>query len=162
MNDRIKEQMLEELSEAQKMLEKKTEIHGRMIKKLQMLIANEGLFSQIIDYFPYPIAIFSPQYTLVMVNKAFAEETKMWPVNLEKGAVRLLQYRTDNMQLAAAVRQVFSGSTSFLEDIKYPFTMFSGIPQCRDLQSDRFSRAVIFPVPADDVKIDHAVIVFMP
>ena len=91
MNDRIKEQMLEELSEAQKMLEKKTEIHGRMIKKLQMLIANEGLFSQIIDYFPYPIAIFSPQYTLVMVNKAFAEETKMWPVDLEKGAVRLLQ-----------------------------------------------------------------------
>jgi PAS domain-containing protein len=77
MGDKMKEQLLEELAEVQKMLEEKTEIQGHMIRKFQLLIENEGLFSQIIDFFPYPIAIFTPQHTLTMVNKAFAAETKM-------------------------------------------------------------------------------------
>ena len=64
-----------------------------MIRKFQMLIANDGLFSQIIDFFTYPIAIFTPHYTLTMVNKAFAAETKTRFMNLEKGAVRILQYK---------------------------------------------------------------------
>jgi hypothetical protein len=72
MSDKTKEQLLEELTEVQKMLEERTEIQGQMIRKFQLLIANEGLFSQIIDFFPYPIAIFTPQYTLTMVNTAFA------------------------------------------------------------------------------------------
>ncbi|NLV35412.1 MAG: hypothetical protein GXY17_01895, partial [Clostridiaceae bacterium] len=64
MGDKTKEQLLEELSEVQKMLEEKTETQGKMIKRFQMLVSNEALFSQIIDFFPYPIAIFTPQYTL--------------------------------------------------------------------------------------------------
>jgi AraC family transcriptional regulator len=122
-----KEQLLEELAEVQKMLEEKTEIQGQMIKKFQMLIANDGLFSQIIDFFPYPIAIFTPQYTLAMVNKAFAAETKTQFKNLEKGTVRILQYKINDTQLAAAVTRVFAGDTFFLEDLKNPFSMFSGI-----------------------------------
>lgn len=51
MGDKTKEQLLKELSEVQEMLEEKTEAQGRMIKKFQMLIANEGLFSRIIDFF---------------------------------------------------------------------------------------------------------------
>jgi hypothetical protein len=45
---------------------------------------------------------------------------------------------------------------------KNPFSMFSGITRQSALQSDRFNKAVIFPVPADDAKITHGVIVFMP
>ena len=113
MGDKTKKQLLEELSEVQKMLEEKTEAQGHMIRKFQMLIANEGLFSQIIDFFPYPIAIFTPQYTLSIVNKAFAAETKTRFRDLEKGAVRILQYKINDMRLAAAVRKVFAGDTFF-------------------------------------------------
>ncbi len=42
------------------------------------------LFPQIIDFLPYPIAIFTPQYTLVMINKAFAKAVKMRFINAEK------------------------------------------------------------------------------
>lgn len=161
MGDRTKEQLLEELSAVQKMLEEKTETQGHMIRKFQMLIANEGLFSQIIDFFPYPIAIFTPQYTLVMVNKAFAAETKTRFMNLEKGAVRILQYKIDNVQLAAAVTQVFNGDTFFLEELKNPFSMFSGITRQSAPPPDCFNKAIIFPVPADDAEITHGVIVFM-
>jgi|LFRM01.1.fsa_nt_gb hypothetical protein len=157
-----KEQLLEELAEVQKMLEEKTEIQGQMIKKFQMLIANDGLFSQIIDFFPYPIAIFTPQYTLAIVNQAFAAEAKTQFMNLEKRTVRILQHKINNIQLAAAVRGVFAGNTFFLEDLKNPFSMFSGIMQQSAAEPDRFNRVIIFPVPAYDAKITHGVIVFLP
>lgn len=162
MDDKTKKQLLEELSEVQRMLEEKTEAQGHMIRKLQMLIANEGLFSQIIDFFPYPIAIVTPQYTLAIVNKAFAAETKTLFRDLEKGAVRILQYKINDMRLAAAVRKVFAGDTAFLEDLKDPFSMFSGIARQSAPQPGRFHKTVIFPVAANDAKVTHGVIMFMP
>jgi len=162
MGSKTKEQLLEELSEVQKMLEERTETQGQMIKRFQTLIENEGLFSQIINFFPYPLAIFTPQYTVAIINKAFADETKTQFINLEKGAVRILQHKINDMRLAAAITGVFAGNTFFLEDLKNPFSMFSGITQQRAAEPDRFNRAVIFPVPADDAEITHGVIVFMP
>jgi hypothetical protein len=161
MGDKMKEQLLEELSKAQKILEERTKTQGHMIRKLQMLIANEGLFSQIIDFFPYPIAIFTPQYTVAMVNKAFAAETKTQFLNLEKGSAHILQYRIEDMRLTAAVKQVFKGNTFFLEDVKNPFSMFAGIAQQSVIQPDSFHKAIIFPVLAYDAEITHGVIVFM-
>ena len=133
-----------------------------MIKRLQTLIETEGLFFQIMNFLPYPFAIFTPPYTVPIINKAFAEETKTRFINLEKGAVRILQHKINDMRLAAAITGVFAGNTFFLEDLKNPFSMFSGITQQRAAEPDRFNRAVIFPVPADDAEITHGVIVFMP
>jgi hypothetical protein len=162
MGGKTKEQLLEELSEVQKMLEERTETQGQMIKRFQTLIENEGLFSQIIDFLPYPLAIFTPQYTLAMTNKAFTAETKTRVMYPEKGAARILQHKINDMRLAAAITGVFAGDTFFLEDLKNPFSMFSEITQQSAAEPGRFSRAVIFPVTADDAKITHGVIVFMP
>lgn len=162
MGGKTKEQLLEELLEVQKMLEERTETQGQMIKKFQTLIENEGLFSQIIDFLPYPLAVFTPQYTLAMTNKAFAEETKTRVMYPEKGAARILQHKINDMRLAAAVTGAFAGDTFFLEDVKNPFSMFSRITQQNAAQSDRFNRIIIFPVTADDAKITHGVIVLMP
>ena len=161
MGGKTKEQLLEELSEVQKMLEERTETQGQMIKRFKTLIENEGLFSQIIDFLPYPLAIFTPQYTLAMTNKAFAAETKTLVMYPEKGAARILQHKINDVRLADAITGVFAGDTFFLEDLKNPFSMFSGIAQQSAPQHDRFHKAVIFPVPADDAEITHGVIVFM-
>ena len=160
MTDKTKEKLLEELLNVQKMLEERTETQGQMIKRFQRLVANEGLFSQVIDFFPYPIAIFTPEYSLTLVNKAFEAETKT-QVSPEQKDVRILPYKIDNVQLATGITRVFDGETSFFEDLKNPFAMFSGI-EVSELQANRFSKAVIFPVPSDDVRITHGVIVFMP
>ncbi|MDD4089845.1 MAG: hypothetical protein PHP29_09170 [Tissierellia bacterium] len=117
-----------------------------------------GLF----DFLPYPIAIFTPQYTLAIVNKAFTAETKIRFTNLEKENARILQYKIDDGRLTAAVLKVFNGDTFFLEDVKKPFSMFSGISKQDTLHPERFKRVVVFPVPADDDEITHGVIVFMP
>jgi hypothetical protein len=162
MGDKTKDQLIKELSEVQKMLEERTEAQGRMIRRFQMLMANDSLFSQIIDFFPYPIAIFTPQYTLFLVNKAFTAETKIRLTMAENKVVRILQYKTDDMQLAAAITSVFSGKTSILESLKSPFSIFSEFKQQNGPQPGRFTKAVIFPVSADDAAISHGVIVFMP
>lgn len=162
MGGKTKEQLLEELSEVQKILEERTETQGQMIKRFQTLIENEGLFFQIIDFFPYPLAIFTPQYTLAMANKAFTAETKTRVMYPEKGAARILQHKISDIQLATAVRGVFAGNTFYLEDLNNPFSMFSGITKQSAAEPDRFNRVVIFPVPADDAEITHGVIVFMP
>ncbi|MGI6452105.1 MAG: hypothetical protein ACOX0E_01290 [Syntrophomonadaceae bacterium] len=161
MGEKTKEQLLEELSKVQQMVEEKTEIHGHMVRKFQMLIKNDGLFSQIVDCFPYPIAIFTAQYKLTLVNQAFAAEIKIRFKNSEKTSLRILQYKIDDTQLAAALVKVFAGNTSFLEGLRNPLSMFSGITQHKVLPSDRFRKAVIFPVPSD-AEITHGVIVFMP
>jgi hypothetical protein len=161
MGEKTKEQLLDELTEVQKMLEKRTKIQGQMIRELKLLIANELLFSQIIDFFPYPIAIFTPEYTLAMVNKAFSAEAERLAKSPEESPVKILQYKIDNIQLASAVKKVFAGYTFFIEDLKDPFSMFSGI-EVQSPQPGPFNKAVIFPVSADDVEITHGVIVFMP
>ena len=101
---KTKEQLLEELTEVQKMLVKRTEIQGHMIRKLQLLIANEGLFSQVIDLFPYPLVIFTPQYTLTMTNKAFDAEIKTLGMYPPEGPARILKRKINDIQLAAALK----------------------------------------------------------
>lgn len=162
MSEKTKEELLAELLEIQKILEEKAEMQGHMIRKFQMLIANEGLFSQIIDFFPYPIAIFTPQYTLEMVNKAFVAETNKRFKDLEKGTSRILQYRACDTQLTIAVRQIFAGETFFLQELENPLSLFSESMQESKQLPDPFSKAVIFAVPAEESEIMHGVIVFMP
>ena len=58
--------------------------------------------------------------------------------------------------------KVFNGNTYFLEGLKNPFSIFSGITEQSSEVPDRYNRSVIFPVPIDDDKITHGVIVFMP
>jgi len=162
MGEKSKEQLLDELAEVQKMLEERTEIHGQMIRELKLLIENELLFSQIIDLFPYPIVIFTPQYRVIMVNKIFASEAKMLGKNSGEEEVRILKHRIEDTQLVTALTRVFDETIFFLEDLKKPFSMFSGIAPQIVLHPGRFNSAVVFPVPADDGGITHAVIVFMP
>ena len=162
MGDQTIEQLLNELAEVQNMPAKRPEVQGQMIRKLQLLLANDGLFSQIINFFPYPIAIFTPQFTLVMTNRAFEEETKALGINQEIAVVQIFQHKIDDMRLATAITQVFTGDTFFLEDLKNPFSMFSGTMQQCVPQPDRCQKAIIFPIPAGDAEISHGVIVFMP
>lgn len=142
MDDKIKGQLLQELS--------------------QTLSTGKGLYSQIIDFFPYPIAIITPDHRVTMVNKAFAAETKTRSEAWETGNSRILQYNIRDIRIAAAVRNVFEGVNFYYEDAKDAFSMFSGIPKQSYPPPDRYREVLIFPVPAENKTITHGVIVFMP
>lgn len=113
---------------------------------------------QLLDFFPYPIAIFTPQYALTI----FVSEIKTQGMELENGAIRILKHKIDDVRLAAAVTRVFGGDTFFLEDLKNPFSMFSGLAHQSASQPVHYNKAVIFSVSAGDAEITYGVIVFMP
>lgn len=161
MGDKKKEQLLEELLEVQKMLET-SEAQGQMIKKLQIHITNEDLHSKVINFFPYPLAIFTPQYTVAMANNAFIAEVKIAGIVLGKEAIHIFQYKINDIQLVAAITGVFAGETYFLKDLKSPFSMFSETMQPGASELDRFHRSIVFPVQANDGEITYGVIVLMP
>lgn len=45
-----------------------------IMSSFQSLLGNEELFAKVIECFPYPIQIYAPDGTSVMVNKAMLDE----------------------------------------------------------------------------------------
>ncbi len=160
MGEKTKEQLLAKLLEIQKMLEEKVAFQDHMIKKFQMLTSNEGLFHQIIDYCPYPIAVFTQQGTLVAANNALIKETKIKYKDLAEGKCNIYERNSDNFQLVNAARQVFTGKTFFLENLKNPLAIFSETKRGSESPSKNFERAIVFSISDDDGKITHGVVVF--
>ena len=160
MGEKTKEQLLAELLELQKELEEKVQYHDQMIRRFQMLTANEGLFSQIIDFCPYPIAVFTPQGILETVNNAFAAETGANPEDLGAGRLNIYHCISDNIALTSAIRQAFAGETCFLDDLKYPLVPFSKEKRKEDSATKNYRKAIVFPIPAEDDLMTHGVAVF--
>lgn len=50
--------------------------HGRngLIGSFHMLHDNEELLAKVIDFFPYPLQVYAPDGTSVLVNKALLDE----------------------------------------------------------------------------------------
>lgn len=160
MDEKTKEQLLLELMEIQKMLEEKVEIQDHLIKRFQMLTSNEGLFSQIIDYCPYPIAVFTQQGALITANNVLFKEAKIKCKDLEEGKCNIFKHNSGNIQLINAVKQVFTGKTFLLESLKNPLSIFSGTKRENELPSKNFEKAIVFPIFAHDGKVTHGVVVF--
>lgn len=160
MGEKTKEQLLFELLEIQKTLEKKVEIQDHMIKRFQMLTSNEGLFSQIIDYCPYPIAVFTKQGNLITANHALLKEGAIKLKDLEAGKCNIFMHNSGNIQLINAAKQVFTGKTFLLEGLKDPLSLFTGTSMEDGSPIKNYEKAIIFPVLADDGKVTHGVVVF--
>ena len=160
MGEKTKEQLLSELLELQKELEEKVQYHDQMIRRFQMLTANEGLFSQIIDFCPYPIAVFTPQGILETVNNAFAAETGAIPDDLGAGRLNIYRCISDDIALTSAIRLAFAGETCFLDDLKNPLIRFSEGKRKKNSTTKDYRKAIVFPIPAEDGLVTHGVAVF--
>jgi len=158
----IKQQLFNELIETQKALEERLKTQEQMIKKFQTLTANEDLLVRIIDYFPYPIAVFSSDGILELVNYALLNE-----VNVSERETIVNRYNVfyDSSDTAAvltnAIKRVLAGETVFLFDLKDALKSIAGsnlingrdISVCRD--------AILFPITDSEKKVCHVVVVLM-
>lgn len=160
MGEKTKEQLLSELLEIQKDLEEKVQYHDQMIRRFQMLTANEGLFSQIIDSCPYPISVFTPQGILEMVNHAFAAATGASPEDLETHRLNIYHCISDDTALTGAIKKAFAGETCFLDDLKQPLMGFPERNRKQDLPPSNYRKAIVFPIPAENGLVAHGVAVF--
>lgn len=88
-----------------------------LIKSLQSLIEEQQLFAKIIEFFPYPIQIFSRDGTAMMVNKAALEmigiksrEAHVGKYNVFKDPIVL------QLGVMDQVKEVLKGKTVYLTD----------------------------------------------
>lgn len=159
MNEDAKAKLLAELLEVQKMLEEKIEVQDHKIKKLQALITEEDMFSQIVDCCPYPIAVFTPNGRLATQNQAFAAQTNTGASKAEDAMPGILTCGfLHNQSFIRAIKKVFSGKTFFLESLDNPASASSST---EGRPAERFGKAIVFPVTDDDENVTHGVLVLI-
>jgi len=160
VGEKTKEQLLKELREFQTELEKKVRHQDQMIRRFQMLTENEGLFSQIIDFCPYPIAVFTAQGILEKVNDAFTVQTGIKSGETESGKLSIYNCISGDDELIAAIRQALNGKTCSLETLNNPFLGLPTTKLPQDLPSKSYRYATVFPIPSEEGAILHGVVVF--
>lgn len=158
--NKTKEQLLQELIEFQEKLEEKVETQEHMIQKLQMLITNEGLFTQVIHFFPYPIALFSEDGILKMANQAFLTETNRNPSDVSEGRINMLARLTnENYEILEAVHEIFSGETKLLNGLSDPLSMF--VKDNDGTYPANYGSAIFFPLIDGEGQIAYGVAMFI-
>lgn len=158
--NKTKEQLLMEMIESQKMLEEKVETQNRMIRKFQTLLQNEGLFSQVIQYFPYPIAVFTRDGVLNTANQKFLAETNRSLKDVAEGKINMHdRLTTENYEILEAVQDIFSGETKLLKNLSDPLSMF--VRDDEEKSPANFGGAIFFPLVEDNGQIAYGVVMFI-
>lgn len=158
--EKTKEQLLKELIEMQKQIEQKVEDQDRFINRFQLLIQHEGLFSQVIDNFPYPIAVFGSNGVLSIANKALLNKAKLSASDVTERRINLLNRITnENYPVFEAVEHIFLGETTVLKNLVDPLSLFSKGDSCA--APSNFQSAVFFPIVESGGKITCGAVMLM-
>lgn len=158
---KTKEQLLKELINMQKTIEQKIKVQDSLIKSFQLLIQNEGLSSQIIRNFPYPIAIFERNGVLTMANHTLLQKANIRLDDIQAGRINFLNRITnENSAVLEAVEDIFLGETTLLKNLVEPLSMFARDDSVPD-HGDCFQSAVFFPVVESSDSISHGAAMLM-
>jgi len=158
----IKEQLLNKLIEAQKAIKERIETQDQMIKRFQALTEHEGLFIQIINYFPFPILVFSTDGTLKMINKALLDQGG---INNEEQVVNRYNVfagsSVEENMIQDAVKKTLAGETVFLFDQRDPFRILGKNNGRIHKEVSSFHDIVFFPIKNNGNHITHVAVVLL-
>jgi len=157
-----KRQLLNELMETQKAMEEKLAVQDQMIKRFHRLIANGDLLTQIIDYFPYPIAVFLPDGRLRIVNHTLLAAANLSDSEDIVGKYNVFSHSSSlENWIPEAIKRALAGETIFLSNREAPLMSFgeAGQPTGRGITIHQ--EAVVFPLMDSNGTISHAVVVLI-
>ena len=155
-----KECLPKELVKRQKTLEQKVEKQDSLIRRFYQLIRHEGLFSQVISNFPYPIAIFEQSGTLIMANQMLLQKTGISLDNVEEKNHLLSHIVNEKTGLMETVANVFRGETVMIKDIAEPLAFSTEDTSLID-NNDGYQKAVFFPIYENDGDIFYGAVMLM-
>lgn len=159
---KTKEQSIEALVEPLNTLRKEKHVQDMVVGRFQELILEEGLFSQTIREFIYPMAVFRQDGTIVFVSNALTEETGLYITESCVKMHNILNRITDsNFQILDAVEDVFSGKTSFLTNLFDPLAMFIRESSSKQADCSKHQSAIFFPIAEDGGQITHGAVIFI-
>lgn len=157
-----KRQLLHELMETQKAIKEKLAVQDQMIKRFQELVAKGDLLAQIIDYFPFPMAVFSSDGRLRMVNHTLLAAANLSDSEDIVGKYNVFSHSSylENW-IAEAIKRALAGETIFLTNHEAPLMSFgeTGQPTGRGITIHQ--ETVVFPLMDNNGTISHAVVVLI-
>jgi len=93
-----------------------------LAESLQSLSEKQELLAKVIEFFPYPIQIFSPDGTARMINKAALEMIGIRSIECHVGKYNVFKDPiVHELGFMDQVRQVLTGKTVYLSDFNAPY-----------------------------------------
>lgn len=119
----------------------------------------EELLAKVIECFPYPIEVYDPDGTTVLVNRAILNEYHVSDPDEIVGKYNLFK---DPFIIASgqldAVKKAFQGETVFFPDVKVPLEEIAKRYGIRDLDVEAvYQDITLFPIPDNKQKVAYVV-----
>lgn len=126
-----------------------------IVESFQSFFGKEELLARVIECFPYPIQIYSPDGTSVLVNKAMLNEFRVNSPDMIIGKYNIFE---DPDIIASGqihvLKRAFSGETVFFSDVRVPLERIVKYYGIQDLDVEAMYQDItIFPILDDNKRV---------
>jgi AraC family transcriptional regulator len=126
-----------------------------IIESFQTLFGKEELLARVIECFPYPIQIYAPDGTSVLVNKAMLTEYHAISPDMVVGKYNIFK---DPDVIATgqihALKRAFRGETVFFPDVRVPLEGIAERYGIQDFDVEAvYQDITVFPILDDEKRV---------
>jgi len=139
------------------------DMQGSMVESFKSVFGDEELLAKVIDFFPYPILIYSPDGTAVMVNQAMLKEFCIPGLDEVIGKFNVLEeHFIVKAGIINEVKRAFKGETIILPDIKVPLEDIIELHNLPDFDVEAvYQDITFFPIKDNDNKVSFIVVLLI-
>ena len=126
-----------------------------IIESFHSLLGKEDLLAKVIECFPYPIQIYAPDGTSVLVNKAMLAEYDVISPDMVVGKYNIFKdpYIVASGQIPV-VKRAFQGETVFFPDVKVPLEDIAERYGIKDFDVEAIYQDItVFPILDDEKRV---------
>jgi len=133
-----------------------------IMKSFQSFFGKEELLAKVIEFFPYPIQVYAPDGTSVLVNEAMLKEYHASSPDMVVGKYNVLK---DPSVIATGqlhmLKRAFQGETVFFPDVRVPLEEIAERYGIQDFDVEAvYQDITVFPI-LDDMKRVIYVVAFL-
>ena len=132
---------------------------NNMIESLQSFLGKEELLAKVIECFPYPIQVYAPDGTSVLVNQAILDEYHVSSSDMIVGKYNIFKdpYIVASGQIPV-IKRAFKGETVFFPDVRVPLEDIVERYGVKDLDVEAIYQDItIFPILDDEKRVNYVV-----
>lgn len=135
------------------------EMQNNIIESFQSFFGKEELLAKVIECFPYPIQIYAPDGTSVLVNKALLAEYHAISPDVVVGKYNVFKdpdiIATGQLHV---LKRAFSGETVFFPDVRVPLEGIAERYGVEDFDVEAvYQDITVFPILDDEKRVIYVV-----
>jgi AraC family transcriptional regulator len=130
-----------------------------VMASFQSFFGKEELLAKVIDCFPYPIQVYAPDGTSVLVNKAILTEYNVDSPEMVVGKYNIFE-DPDIISTGQIhkIKRAFSGETIFFQDVKVPLEGIAKRYGIKDFDVEAIYQDItLFPILDDEKRVMYVV-----